>query len=77
MSKETDMEASHSPQPSDLVFPPQAAFSWTLRWARAHRSERARPATRTYRIAGSAASDEELAAAVAFCNRYGASLKRD
>jgi hypothetical protein len=71
------MEASYSPQLSDLIFSPQAPFSWTLRWAWAHRSESARSAARTYRIAGSAASDEELAAAVAFCERHGATLERD
>jgi hypothetical protein len=69
------MEAT-SPQPSDLIFPPQAVFSWTLRWARAHRSERTKSVVRKYRIAGSAANDAELAAAVAFCERHGATLER-
>jgi hypothetical protein len=68
------MDATCAPQPSDLIFPPQAPFSWTLRWARAYRSERTKSVVRKYRIAGSAANDEELAAVVAFCERYGATL---
>jgi hypothetical protein len=71
------MEATYSPEPSELIFPPQAPFSWTLRWAWKHRAERPKVAARTYRIEGSATSDEELAAAVAFCKRHGASLERD
>jgi hypothetical protein len=70
------MKASYSFQPSELIFPPQASFSWTLRWARKHRGETPKVAARTYRIEGSAASDEELAAAEAFCERHGASLER-
>jgi hypothetical protein len=70
------MKATCSLQPSELIFPPQASFSWTLRWARKHRGETPKVAARTYRIEGSAASDEELAAAVAFCERHGASLER-
>ena len=71
------MKATYSPQPSELIFPPQVPFSWTLRWARKHGAEKAKAEARTYRIQGSASSDEELAAAVAFCNRHGASLERD
>jgi hypothetical protein len=70
------MEAIYSPEPSELIFPPQALFSWTLRWAKKHSAEKTKVAARTYRIEGSAASDEELAAAVAFCKRHGASLER-
>ena len=70
------MKATCSLQPSALIFPPQASFSWTLRWARKHRGETPEVAARTYRIEGSAASDEELAAAAAFSERYGASLER-
>jgi len=69
------MEATYS-QPAEPIFPPQAPFSWTLRSARAHRSERTKSVVRKYRIAGSAANDEELAAAVAFCERHGATLER-
>ena len=71
------MEASYSPQPSEQIFLPQAPFSWTLRWDRNHRANRTKVTARTYRIKGSAASDEELAAAVAFCERYGARLEQD
>jgi len=70
------MEATYSPEPSELIFLPQAPFSWTLRWAWKHRAEKTKVAARTYRIEGSAASDEELAAAVAFCRRHGANLER-
>ena len=71
------MEATYSPEPSELIFPPQATFSWTLRWARKQRAAATKVAARTYRIEGSAVSDEELAAAVAFCKRHGASLEQD
>jgi hypothetical protein len=71
------MNATYSPEASDLIFPPQAPFSWTLRWARKHGAAKTRVAASTYRIEGSAANDEELAAAVAFCERHGASLERD
>jgi hypothetical protein len=70
------METTYSPPQAELTFPPQAPFSWTLRWAKAHRSERTKAAVRKYRIAGSAANDEELAAAVAFCELHGATLER-
>ena len=70
-------EANYSPEPSELIFPPQAPFSWTLRWARKHGTAKTRVAARTYRIEGSAANEEELAAAVAFCERHGAILEQD
>jgi hypothetical protein len=70
------MEATYSPEPSELVFPPQAPFSWTLRWARKHREreQAAMPAT-AYRIAGLARSTEELAAAIAFSERHDARVE--
>ncbi len=71
------MNATHAPTPTDLAFPPQIPFSWTLRWARAHRNDRVAVASHTYRIAGSAASDAELAAAVAFCRTHAATLELD
>jgi len=71
------MEATYAPEPSDLIFLPQAPFSWTLRWAWSHRSANAKEAARSYRIVGSTASDEELAAARAFCERHGATLEQD
>ena len=71
------MKATGSLQPSELIFPPQGPFSWTLRWARKHRAERPKVAARTYRITGSATGDEELAAALAFCDRHGARFERD
>jgi hypothetical protein len=59
------------------MFPPQVAFSWTLRWARAHRSDRTVVKRRRYRIVGSAANDADLAAAVAFCETDAAKLDLD
>ena len=41
------MQASYSPQPSNLIFTPQVPFSWTLRWAWARHAEKAR-----YTLAG-------------------------
>jgi hypothetical protein len=70
------MEATYSPELPDLIFPPQAPFSWTLRWAQKRREAQTRSAAHTYRIVGSAANDEELAAAIAFCERHGAALER-
>jgi len=70
------MEATYAPEPSDLIFLPQAPFSWTLRWARKRRDAQTKSAAHAYRIAGSAASDEELAAAIAFCELHGATLER-
>ena len=71
------MDLTHAQVPAELVFPPQAAFSWTLRWARAHRSGSAGPKLRRYRIAGSARSGEQLAAAIAFARENGARLELD
>jgi hypothetical protein len=70
------MEVTYTPESSDLIFPPQAPFSWTLRWARKRRDAEAKAAARTYRIEGLAASEEELAEAIAFCERHGATLER-
>jgi threonine aldolase len=42
-----------------------------------HRAEKPKVAASRYRIEGSVASDEELAAAVAFCKQHGASLERN
>lgn len=71
------MNATHSETPADLVFSPQTPFSWTRRWALAHREDRAAVVRRAYRIAGSAPTDTELAAAVAFCRTHGATLVLD
>jgi hypothetical protein len=67
------MEATYSPEPSEPIFPPQAPFSWTLRWARKRR-EREQAAT-PYRIAGLARSTEELAAAIAVSERHDARVE--
>lgn len=71
------MEATYPQTPAELVFPPQVPFSWTLRWARARRSEGVRTQERSYRIAGSARSPEELSAAIAFARENGARLELD
>lgn len=71
------MNATHVQTPSGLVFAPQVAFSWTRRWARAHRDDRAAPTRRTYRIAGSASSEAELTAVIAFCETHAARLQVD
>jgi len=71
------MGAEHAQTPSDLVFPPHVPFSWTRRWARAHRDDRVTLPRRAYRIAGSAASHSELAAAIAFCQAHAARLELD
>lgn len=71
------MNATHSETPADLVFSPQTPFSWTRRWALAHRTDRTAVIRRAYRIAGSAPTDAELAAAVAFCRTHGATLALD
>jgi hypothetical protein len=34
------MNATYTETPADLVFSPQTPFSWTRRWARAHRNPR-------------------------------------
>ena len=36
------MDTTFHQTPAELIFPPQAAFSWTLRWARTRREEAAR-----------------------------------
>ena len=67
------MEQATSPQ---LVFPPQVAFSWTLRSARAQRSRsKTRPPGIPYRILGTAADDRELAAVRAFCEEHRLNLE--
>jgi hypothetical protein len=77
-NKEAHMEATFSPKPSELIFPPQAPFSWTLRWARQRRErEQASTPATAYRISGSARNTEELAAAIAFCEQHSARLERD
>lgn len=69
------MEATYTQTPPELVFPPQAAFSWTRRWARAQQSRGARTERHAYRIAGAARSAEELSAAVEFARKHGATLE--
>ena len=69
------MNPNHSQTPPELVFPAQAPFSWTRRWARAQRSPGATPAQHAYRIAGAARSTEELASAIAFARKHGATLE--
>lgn len=71
------MEAISAETPPELVFPAQAAFSWTLRSAKARRAKASKPALRatSYRITGSAADSGELAAAVAFCEEHDATLE--
>lgn len=71
------MKATYSLQPSELIFPSQAPFSWTLRWARKHRAETPKVAARTYRIEGSARSADELSAAIAFAEKHDARLELD
>lgn len=71
------MNATHAQMPVDLVFPPHVPFSWTLRWAQTHRKEQDTVTRQGYRIAGYAASDADLAAAVAFCETYDATLELD
>ena len=67
----------HSETPSELVFPPQVPFSWTLRGARAQRLNDSRPRrTVRFRIAGVAGADQ-LAALAAFCDEHGATLELD
>ena len=68
------MNATRTETPNDLVFPPQTPFSWTRRWALAHGKGRAALVRRAYRITGSAPTDTELAAAVAFCDAHRATL---
>jgi hypothetical protein len=55
----------------------QAAFSWTLRSARARRAKESKPGLRavSYRISGSAADSGQLAAAMASCKEHDAILE--
>lgn len=71
------MNATHAQTPAELVFPPQVPFSWTRRWARAHRSEAARTERRAIRIAGSTPSSEDVSAAIAFARAHDARLELD
>jgi hypothetical protein len=71
------MNTMHSETPADLVFSPQTPFSWTRRWALAHGKNRAAGVRRAYRIVGSAPTDTELTAAVAFCHAHRATLVLD
>lgn len=71
------MDATSAQAIAEPYFPPQVPFSWTLRWARAHRPDRTVVTWRAYRIAGSAGSDADVAAAVAFCEAHGATLELD
>lgn len=71
------MEFTHAQTPPELIFPPQAPFSWTLRWARTHRSERQATDRRMFRIVGSTRNAEELSAAVAFARAHDARLELD
>jgi hypothetical protein len=61
--------------PTELVFSPQVPFSWTRRWALAHRAHGARMERRAYRIAGTAWSGGELSAAADFARKHGARLE--
>jgi hypothetical protein len=71
------MHATHELTSADLAFPPQVPFSWTRRWARAHRADQRDATRRSYRIAGCATNDADLAAAVAFCREHAATLELD
>lgn len=71
------MNAAHPQPANEPHIPLQAPFSWTVRWARAHRLDRTVVRPRAYRIAGSATSDADLAAAVAFCEAHAATLELD
>ena len=69
------MDVTWPQTPAELRFPPQAAFSWTLRWAKAHRADDAGTKPRRYLIAGSARSHEELAEAADFALAHDARLE--
>ena len=71
------MDTSYAQTPSELVFPTQAPFSWTLRWARARRLKGTTATGRLYRITGSATSAEELSKAIIFCREHAARLELD
>jgi hypothetical protein len=61
--------------PSELIFPPQYPFSWTLRGARSQRLRANRtPTTIRYRISGSAQGADEIAAVRAFSEAHEAKL---
>lgn len=70
------MDATYAQTPAELVFPPQAPFSWTRRWAQRRLME-PKMEQRTMRIAGSAWSSEELSAAIAFAHAHDAKLVLD
>jgi hypothetical protein len=71
------MNPTHRETPTDLVFSAQTPFSWTRRWALAHRKDRATAVRRAYRIVGSARTDIELTVVAAFCEAHGATLVLD
>jgi hypothetical protein len=69
------MDNLHSDIPSELVFPPQVPFSWTLRGARAARLATHKGRRRlSFRIAGVADADK-VDALAAFCKQHGARLE--
>ena len=71
-----EMGAVSRDTPPELVFPPQYAFSWTLRGARARRLKgEAVGHTVAYRICGLASEATQLAAAIAFCEAHDAKLE--
>ena len=69
------MAATYAQTPPELVFPPQAAFSWTLRWARAHEPDGARTGRGTHRSAGSTPGTP--LAVIAFAREHDARLELD
>jgi hypothetical protein len=69
------MDLADAQTPAELIFPPQAPFSWTLRWARAHGSGRQVMQPHTFRIIGSPRSAEELSAALAFAREHDARIE--
>jgi hypothetical protein len=71
-----EAEAAHRDTPPELIFPPQYPFSWTLRGARDQRLRaKTPPAITHYHIAGTAHDADEVAAAVAFCEKHNAKLE--
>jgi hypothetical protein len=72
--KEAGMAAPLAQTPPELVFAAQAPFSWTRRWALAHRTESQIP-NPSYRIDGSARSANELSEAVSFARDHAAQLQ--